>query len=140
MKKLSLFLLLTCLVSLTNATAQNKEIYTWTDDNGITHFGDAPVQGNDAEVINQDNNNNVASLAPKVNQWQQDYQKNRETKSPLELVLRSPFAKPSAASRKRSGRSSAVAMALEDDSLNEMIRSVRAREEILFRLPTSGDS
>jgi len=87
MKTLPLFLALISFISLANATGQDKEIYTWIDENGITHFGDAPVQGNEAEVINQDGNNNVASLAPKVNQWQQDYQQDKEAKAEEKKLL-----------------------------------------------------
>jgi hypothetical protein len=75
MKKLPLFLLLSCFASLVSAKEQNKKIYTWTDEHGTIHFSDAPVQGNDAEVLSQ-GEYNVAALAPKVNQWQQNYQKN----------------------------------------------------------------
>jgi len=79
MRTLPLFLILISFACITNAAGQNKKVYTWTDSNGTIHYSDRSVQGKDSEVLSQsDNNNNVSTLAPKANQWQQDYQKNKK--------------------------------------------------------------
>lgn len=80
MKTLSLFLVLLSFSALTNAAGANQRIYTWTDNNGIIHFSDRSAQDKDSDIFNQNDNNSVATLAPKANKWQQDYQENKQTK------------------------------------------------------------
>ena len=76
MKTLLLFLVLTSLTSITFAA----EVYTWKDEQGNIHYGDRPLESKDATVLKQKKETNIATLAPKDNQWQQDYQKDKTAK------------------------------------------------------------
>ncbi len=80
MKTLPLFLVLLSFSALTNAAGANQRIYTWTDSNGMVHFSDRSAQDKDSDIFNQSDNNNVSTLAPKANQWQQDYQEKKQAK------------------------------------------------------------
>ena len=44
--------LLTLVTGLVSANALAGEIYKWTDENGLVHFGDRPPQGQQAQSIN----------------------------------------------------------------------------------------
>lgn len=87
MKTLLLFLALTGFAGITDAVEQNKKVYTWTDNQGVIHYSDRPVQGKDSEVLSQNDNNNIATLAPKESQWQQDYQKNKQDTAKEQKLL-----------------------------------------------------
>lgn len=43
-------LFFTALLLLSSLTVQAGKIYTWTDENGKTHFSDTPIQGASSEV------------------------------------------------------------------------------------------
>jgi len=81
MRTLLLFLASSSFAFITVAAEENKKVYTWTDDQGIIHYSDRPVSGKEAEILKQVENNNIATLAPKTNQWQQDYQENKKNKA-----------------------------------------------------------
>ncbi len=40
------------LLSITSSSAIANEVYTWTDANGVVHYGDRPPDGQKAQVIN----------------------------------------------------------------------------------------
>jgi hypothetical protein len=81
MRTLPLFFVFISFVSITATAGKNTQVYTWIDNNGTVHYSDRPVQGKDSEILTQEKNNNVATLAPKNNQWQEEYQKNKNSKA-----------------------------------------------------------
>jgi hypothetical protein len=73
-------LLISIVASLSSMTLIAK-VYTWTDSDGVIHYSDRPIQGKEATELKQDKEINVATLAPKTNQFQQDYQKSKKDKA-----------------------------------------------------------
>lgn len=45
-------LMLAVLMAVTPGLANGQSVYKWTDENGVTHFGDRQPSGNKAEQIN----------------------------------------------------------------------------------------
>ena len=69
------------------AAEKNKKVYTWTDNQGVIHYSDRPVQGKDSKILSQTTNNNIATLAPSASQWQEDYQKNKVDQAEEQKLL-----------------------------------------------------
>lgn len=87
MRTLPLFLIITSFTAMSYTVEANQKVYTWTDSNGTVHYSDRPVQGGDSDELKQENSSNIATLAPKTNQWQQDYQEAKETNAEEQSTL-----------------------------------------------------
>lgn len=78
LKQLTLILLFASSTLSANLAAQ---IYTWTDENGKVHFSDKPIVNETVTTVQPKINNNVADTVTTDNQWQQNYNKNKQAKA-----------------------------------------------------------
>ena len=69
------------LVSTTLSGNLAAKIYTWTDEHGKVHFSDKPIVNENVTTVEPSINNNVAETVTKDNQWQQNYNKNKQAKA-----------------------------------------------------------
>lgn len=65
----------------TSSAELSAKIYTWTDKDGKVHFSDKPVADEKVSTIKPKENNNIANTVTKDSQWQQDYNKAKQSKA-----------------------------------------------------------
>ena len=77
-------LMLTMVMSLLPAMAAGSSVYKWTDENGVTHFGDRQPTGQNSEQVNVRSgtsgsaNEKRASPQERVNQMEQQQQEEQQ--------------------------------------------------------------
>ena len=80
MKNYYLLAGLLCLLNCVFTFSASSKIYTWVDEDGKVHFSDQPVEDQDVSTITPETNNNISKPVSNNSQWQQDYNKTKQTK------------------------------------------------------------
>lgn len=77
-------LILTLLLAATPSMAMSASVYTWTDEQGVTHFGDRQPPGTRAKTLNvrsgTSSGNGRSSPQKRLSELQEQQQKNAEQK------------------------------------------------------------
>lgn len=77
-------LILTLLLAVTPSLAMSASVYKWTDEQGVTHFGDRQPPGTHAETLNvrsgTSSGNGRSTPQKRLSELQEQEQKNAEKK------------------------------------------------------------
>lgn len=79
-------LILTLLLAVAPCVAMGASVYKWTDENGITHFGDRQPVGANSETVNvrsgtsSGNGNSTSSPQERLNELQEQQQEEADRK------------------------------------------------------------